>query len=130
MSPVWWYLNRAVAGLAVVAVTCIVAGTVVALVTRSFGSTYLYAYLAVVLGGSLGAIPAIAIMFFTRASTRPWRSAPVVFAGAIVGFLLLSLPIGALLQRFGDPLIGTLAAVILFPTLGGAIATRFLPRST
>jgi hypothetical protein len=129
VSPVWWYLNRAAAGLAVVAVTCIVAGTVVALVTRSFGSTYLYAYLALVLGGALGAIPGIVIMFFTRASAQPWRSVPVVFAGAIAGFLLLSLPIGALLQRLPDPLIGTLAAVVVFPTIGGAIATRFLRAS-
>lgn len=143
-----WFLNRVGAGAVAAALTGLVAGFV--FITWSFSSltgtpkglggaiialAAAYAYgeiwyvaCAVVLGG----LQAVAILCLTKAKHRPWRSLPILVAGALIGFLVVAflLP-GTSDDRGGTTYIATvLAPLVLAPTLGALLASFFLKRQS
>jgi hypothetical protein len=134
VNPVWWYLNRVAAGVLVAAIT----GASIGLAMCAFSAPYngvrlenfvLYAYIGLIFGAALGGIPGIAVMFFTRACAHPWQTMPIILTGTVVGGVVVGVPL-LLAGQFVVPMPSVgLAFIVLFPAVGGIVATRFLPRS-
>lgn len=91
-----------------------------------FGAVW-FTEMSVLFGGAIGVIPASLVMSLSRARHRPWRALPFLSAGATVGFFIVSFPIALALWRVGAPPYLALAISWLGPTVGGIIATRFVP---
>jgi len=75
----------------------------------------------------LGSVPAALVICLTRARYHPWRAVPVLVLGATASLLLLDRLL-AIFRPHVPPIVG-FTVVTLVPTIGGIVATRFLPRS-
>ncbi|HVA29565.1 MAG TPA: hypothetical protein VNF68_15390 [Candidatus Baltobacteraceae bacterium] len=78
-------------------------------------------------GAILGGVPGIAVMTLSRAKNAPWRSAPLVLLGTTAGLLVAFFATDAL-QPLANRFYLILTFVIGGPTIGGIIASLFLPR--
>ena len=76
----------------------------------------------------LGSVPAALVICLTRARYHPWRAVPVLVLGATASLLLLDRLLAILPPDVPPPIV-SFTVVTLVPTIGGIVATRFLPRS-
>lgn len=71
----------------------------------------------------LGTVPAALVMLLTAARLNPWGALRTLVIGSVLGFI----PVAPLLEKSSSNYV-ILVAVILGPTIGGVIASRFLLR--
>lgn len=134
----WMHLlNSVAAGIVGACLTGALIGVVEGIYTLATGPKSGAAVLGVLwaagvstmIGGAIGAIPGALVMSLSRARGRPWASLPSVLIGTTAGFFLLSFPLALALQRPEVPPYVAFDVSWIGPTIGGIVATMFLPRS-
>lgn len=131
-------LNSAAAGVTVAALTGILAGIVLwccytLIPTKStspdadLGRSLLWIVSFGALFGTVSGTPSgVLVMCLSRANAAPWRSLPTLLIGTTAGLVLFGLPIALLPGSTITSILGP-AMFLIGPTIGGVLATRFLP---
>ena len=137
LTKVAWFLNRSVAGVVAAALTGAFAALVIFCYTLATakgvgpgsdlpGGLLWQLEMGTLFGAMFGAPSGILVMCLTRAKRAPWRSLPTLLVGTTAGIVIFGLPWGLLPGTVAN---ATIANVMFIagPTIGGLIATRFIP---